>query len=208
MKEFEVDIFPDLDHFDYQVSIPPATTRIAAWAKLQECERRLAVFKWAEKRNDARTAQNRVLLNDCVSAFLMTFEATLQFLKNQFDRMKVNPKYNDWLPTVPENDLLVRGLCTLRHFEAHVEPKPSPRRIYLVIGESLFDGTSDSSVSCDWALQGMNAGELAKLTRPRIQSTELDDWNALVAKDDVPTLFLRGLYGLKSILEAAEKFIR
>lgn len=60
-------------------------------------------------------------------------------------------------------------------------------------------------VSCDWRLPTLNPGDLDKLDRPRLELCELDDWNALVGKDDVPTLFLRGLKNLEAILEAAEK---
>lgn len=145
MRDCEAEAFPDLDHFVYEIAIPSPTSCLTAGRKLQECERRLAVYRWAEWRVDPRTAQNRVLLNDAVSAFLLTFEATLQFVQDHFSKMKLKPGFGDWLKDVPQNDLLVRGIRTLRHFEAHVEHKPPPRRINLVIGDSLCNETSEGS---------------------------------------------------------------
>lgn len=199
--------FPDLDNFEYEITIFPSTTNVIAWKKLQECERRLAVYKWAEGRIDARTGRNRVFLNDAVSAFLLTFEATLQTLKDQFNKMNIKLQFEEWIKTIRENDLLVRGLRTLRHLEAHIEPKPPPRNIDIVIGDSMYDGSSESSMSCEWRLPRLNADDLNKLKRPRIELSEIDDWNTIVSRNDVPALFIRSLNNLKTIVNEAEKLI-
>jgi hypothetical protein len=196
--------FPDLDSYTYSIGIPPAGSRITAWSKLQECERRLLVYKWAEGRNDPRTPKNRVLLNDAVSAFLLTFEATLQFVKDQFIKSVSAPNFDHWIAQLPENDLVVRGLRTLRHFEAHVEAKQPPSLVRLHIGESLSNGTSATQVSRSWQLPPLEAVELAKLNHAPLKANDLQKWNLLVARDDLPSLFRQGLERLRAVLEAAE----
>ena len=160
--DLDLEPFPDLDNFAPQIAIPPFGSRITAWSKLQECERRLVVYKWAESRNDPRTPKSRVVLNDSVSAFLLSFEATLQFVKDQFNRTASAPDFDQWVAQLPENDVVVRGLRTLRHFEAHVESKPPPRLVRLFIGGSLPDGTSETEASTDWKLPALQPADLDK----------------------------------------------
>lgn len=40
---------PDFDRFQYRTVTPPATARARGWDKLQEAERRLALYRWAEE---------------------------------------------------------------------------------------------------------------------------------------------------------------
>jgi hypothetical protein len=210
MTNCEADKSPDLDHFDYHIANPQANSRITAWSKLKECERRIAFYKWAEGKNDARTPQNRVLLNDTVSAFLMTFEATIQFLKDQFKTIGINEKFEDWLQLAmrKEDLILVNGLRTIRHFEAHIEAKPTPRRIKVSLGESIQDETSIGFVTCDWVLPSITPSDLGRLRTPPLKLSDLDDWKGLVAKEDAPSLFFRGVQALKIVLEEAESLIQ
>jgi hypothetical protein len=85
---------PAFDSFTYSVAVPPPQPKGIAWDKLTECERRLEMCKWVECLNDPRTPQHRVLLDDCVSAFLLTFEATLQFINDQFLKRGNMPSFN------------------------------------------------------------------------------------------------------------------
>src|SRR5688572_22989290 len=82
--ENPLDAFPDFQNMQYRLATEPSGSRIRAWSKLRECERRLEIYKWVASLNDPRKAQHRILLNDTVSAFLLSFEATIQFLGDQF----------------------------------------------------------------------------------------------------------------------------
>lgn len=201
------DSFPDFDHFIYKIALRPAASILTAWSKLEEAERRLTIYKWAETKNDPRTPQHRILLNDAVSAFLLTFEATIQFSKNQVPKTRSGLNFDDWLSTFPENDVLVRGLRTLRHFEAHVESKPPPRIVRLFIGGSLPGGTSETEVSTSWKLPPIQTAELNKLRNPPLQNVDLNDWNKIVETMDAQTIFEQGLIKLQKIIDIATSVI-
>ena len=200
------DPFPDFDHFIYTIAIRAGAGKLTAWSKLEEAERRLAIYKWAEGKNEPGNPRNRVLLNDAVSAFLLTFEATIQFIKNQVPRTRSGNTFDVWLKTLPENDVLLRGLRTLRHFEAHVEPKPLPRVVNLKIEEYQSGGDTRNETTARWVLQELKPGDLTKVTRP-LKKVDLPDWNTTVARMDAPTIFEKGLENLEKILQKAEKEI-
>jgi hypothetical protein len=163
--------------------------------------------KWVERLNDPRTPQHRVLLDDCVSAFLLTFEATLQFVNDQFLKRGNMPSFNTWLAQLPRYDLYLKGLRTLRHFAAHIEIKPTPSLIIAVIGESLPNGTSETSVSRRWQLPELQLSDLQKLRTPTLQPNDLPTWNALVERESIVSIFTRGLHQLRNILLEAEKIL-
>src|SRR5712692_11532267 len=102
-----LDVLPDFQNFSYAVALAPAGSHIDAWVKLREAERRLAIYKWVEQYNDPSKPQYRVLLNDSVSAFLLNFEATVQFLKEQFKR--TSKQFDPWFAKQPQNDACVNG---------------------------------------------------------------------------------------------------
>ena len=149
----------------------------------------------------------RTLLNDAVSAFLLTFEATIQFLKNQYELSNGPKSFYGWLNLQPQHDIIVRGLRTLRHFEAHVEAKPSRRLVRMYIGGSRNDGTSETDVSTAWQVPKLQDSDIAKLQRPPLSRNELPDWNNTVMKTDLESLFTHGLEKLKEILKAAEALV-
>jgi hypothetical protein len=66
-----VDSFHEFENFTYKVAVVPPLTKVTAWGKLQEYERRLVMYECAEALNDPRDPKYRVLLEDSVSAFLM-----------------------------------------------------------------------------------------------------------------------------------------
>jgi len=85
----DIDSLPDFDHFTYKIAIRPPATRLIGWCKLEEAERRLAMYKWADGKNEPGNPRNRVLLNDAASAFLLTFEATIHSSKTKFPGLAV-----------------------------------------------------------------------------------------------------------------------
>jgi hypothetical protein len=198
---------PAFNSFACTVAVPPPQAKGIAWDKLAECERRLEMYKWAENLNDPRSPHHRVLLDDCVSAFLLTFEATLQFINDQFLKRGNMPSFNSWLNQLPQHDLHVKGLRTLRHFAAHVEIKPTPSQIVAVIGGSLPNGTSATSVSRTWRLPELQPSDLQKLRMPALQPKDLPAWNGLVEQSNVTSIFAYGLRQLRDILLEAEKIL-
>jgi hypothetical protein len=207
-----LDALPDFQNFRYTIAIEPIDSRIDAWVKLREAERRLTMFKWVEQHNDHANPQHRVLLDDSASAFLLTFEAAIQFLKDQLNR-SVNrsetfPQFDTWFAGQPQNDIHVKGLRTLRLFEAHVEAKPIPRTIHVHINASFGGRKSGAEIAgCTWQLPKLTPAHLQKLYSPRLSGADLSDWNTLVVNLDAKTIFAEGLQRLKCVLETAEKMI-
>lgn len=207
MNKNPLNALPDFENLPYEIAIEPSDSQVSAWSKLRECERRLKMYKWVEKHNDPSTPQHRVLLDDSLSAYLLTFEATLQFLKNQFERKykSSSTKFSQWLDKQKQQyDVTVQGLRTLRHFEAHVEIIRKPREIILNITNSISGGTSATESSCIWRLTQLNQADLEKLLSSPLKCTSLKDWNALVTSTDVASILTDGLWRLRKILESAE----
>jgi hypothetical protein len=85
------DPLPDFTNFSYSIVNPPELAKGQGWEKLKECERRLALYRWAERLNAPPKGThilgrppNKVFLDDCLSAFLMTLEAALQLSLSRF----------------------------------------------------------------------------------------------------------------------------
>ena len=124
---------PDFINLQYVIVTPPKRPKGRGWEKLKECERRLALYQWAEELNTPPEGTrvlgnppNKVFLNDCLTAFLMALEAALEFTGNALERKGVILKYEfgSWLRKQQAHDCQLRGLRTLRHLTAHVEIKP------------------------------------------------------------------------------------
>ncbi len=188
---------PNFANFKYKIAIRPDGSRVRAWDKLQECERRLEMYKWIERQTDPASAQHRILLNDTVSSFLLTFEATLQFISDQFS-LKPS-ELGNWLVKQPQYDVSFRGLRTLRHFEAHVEVKETESSIVAVVG-----GTAGNSITRTWKLPQLQRSELDKLKNHPLKLDHLSVWNTLVMQSDIERIFTDNLLKLKEILAAAE----
>jgi hypothetical protein len=201
------DPLPDFTNFSYSLVNPPTHSKGHGWDKLKECERRLALYRWAERLNDPRRPQQRVFLDDCLSAFLLTLEAAFQFVGAQLKQHRAIRGLNAWLRQLPEYDLHVRGLGTLRHFAAHVEIKPAPSAIVLVIGGSLPDGTSATTVTRRWLLPQLGQADLQKLREPPLKPEDLPGWNTLVQSHDGTSILEHGLRQAQAILLAAEKLL-
>lgn len=188
---------PNFANYKYQIAIRPDRSRVKTWDKLQECERRLEMYKWVESQTDPASAQHRILLSDSVSSFLLTFEATLQFIKDQY--FSNSSELGNWLVNQPEYDASFRGLRTLRHFEAHVEIKPTESSIVAVVGAN--DG---STITRTWKLPQLQQSELEKLNNSPLKQNHLNDWNTLVMESDIERVFTDNLLKLKKIVDAAE----
>jgi hypothetical protein len=188
---------PDFQNLNYRIAIEPIGGRLNAWSKLRECERRLEMFKWVEALNDPARAQHRILLNDSASAYLLTYEAVIQFTKEQFIGSSTVPQFDQWFTIQPQYDVIVRGLRTLRHFEAHVELKSPQSKI----------SASSTKVSRTWGLPPLHDTDLARLRTKPLSVTHLNDWSNKVDQDDAASILTEGLVKLKAILEAAEGII-
>jgi hypothetical protein len=203
-----LDALPNFQNFTYRFAVKPEGSHIVAWAKLCEAERRLAMYEWVERHNDPANPQHRILLDDSVSAFLLTFEAAIQFLKDQFKRSGTGPKFDSWFAEQPQNDVCIKGLRTLRLFEAHVEEKPIPRTVDVHAGSSL-DGEKPGArvTGCMWRLPQLDPEDLAKLHSPKLALAELNDWNSLVGNQEAKKVFADGISKLKDVLDTAESII-
>ena len=208
-----LDVLPDFENLAYAIANKPTGSHVDAWDKLREAERRLVMYKWVEQHNDPATPHHRVLLDDSVSAFLLTFEATIQFLKDQFKRTGTpQQRFDAWFAGRPQNDVCLKGLRALRHLEAHVERRRVPRTVLKTLaayvrvgrGRSRSRDRQNGNVGCLWQLPKLNPADIAKLDRSPLSVADLQAWNALREADDAKALFERGLLSLKSILDQAE----
>lgn len=204
-----VPVLPDFDRFQYCIVTPPLTAKARGWDKLQEAERRLRLYRWAEDLNDPRQPQQRVFLDDCLTAFLLSFEAALQFVGDQLNERKGDPNrsfFATWLGNLEAYDLQVRGLRTLRHFAAHVEIKPAESEIVAIAGRRS-GGLSATSVSRRWRLPQLDSHDLARLTSRPLPPNDLQSWNALAARTDVAEILEHGLEQAERILLEAETIL-
>ena len=159
--------------------------------KLQELRRRLATYRWAESLNDPFTPQFRVLLDDAESAFLLTFEAALQFLRADFTMRRGAGGFGTWFKTAPQNDVAVRALRTLRHLEAHVEARLPHSEIRVQV-----EGGRDPSrpfLEREWRLPELTVADLSKLERPQLTREDLAEWNAIATTRSAAAIFEHGL---------------
>ena len=202
-----LDLLPNFQNYIYQFVTKPHNSKVEAWPKLEECERRFAMYQFVENYNDPKKAQHRILLDDVVNTFLLAFEATIQLLKHQYDNASNPTTFDKWLAAQKEYDIGFKGLRTLRHLKAHVELRPTQSKIVMIIGESLGDGTSDTSVSRTWHLPSLSQQDLqSKYPRP-LKPVDLNDWNTMVTNSDVMTIFQNSLINLNKILLSAENYV-
>jgi hypothetical protein len=202
--ENPLDSLPNFGRFEYRLAVTQCAKEPIGWGKLKECERRLALYSWVESRNDPSKAQHRVFLDDCIGALLLSYESTLQYVKEAFDSSVAQGGFEGWLSDQPEYDIAVRGLRTLRNIEAHVRSVPTQSSIVAVIGGSLRDGRSAVAVSRTWRLPTLAEADLHALRTPRIQSSEIEEWNALVESKSSQELLTEGLEKLRALVVAAE----
>ena len=194
----------DFSSFSYSIAQTPTSPKLRAWPKLQECERRLVFYRWVKELKDVKT-RYRLLHDDAVSAFLLSFEVTLQFMKDQFKQEASTQNFDGWVDALAEHDLIVRGIRTLRLLEAHVMEKPTGIVVTGQIQDHLPSGRSESAVSPPrHTLSVLQKADLAMLNRPRLEESELPLWNAHVQATEIDAVFDYALRQLKTILDLAE----
>lgn len=197
-----LDFLPDFEHFSYTLVKQPQPAKLLAWSKLKECERRLTMYKWVEQNNNPARPHQLVLLNDALSAFLLSFEAAIQHVADQYDARGIAPAFGQWLVQQPENNELVKGVRTLRHLEAHVQSYPVAGHIKAVIGGG------PSSITRRWSLQELQINDIQRLDRPKLKtSSDLATWNSLVQSHNVNTLLSDALDRLNTLMLRLESIL-
>ena len=194
---------PDFENFQYQIVRQPVGAKARAWSKLLEAERRLASIEWLVNANDPHHPTYRTELYDALSAFLMNLEAVLQWLFNQWEADDIaGGSTACWIliQGVPADwDVLLKGLRTLRHFEAHISTDNGRKGSRIV---------ADGRVVRHWVLPQLDAAEVAKRMKktkhPSIEQGEIPDWNALAAANDALTILRGGLERMRNIVARAD----
>jgi len=233
------DPLPDFTNFSYSLVNPPEPAKGLGWDKLKECERRLALYRWAERLNAPLEGTHylgrppqQVFLDDCLSAFLMTFKAALQFTGESLEHSGAIPDrgFSSWLRKRRAYDRYMRGLRTLRHFAAHVEMKPvkwgfviiAHARDWTVIAgshQATEPPVTESPGGYRWTLPQLTRADLEKLDTPELNFKafraaklprnlkDLRAWNKLVFMHKAETILEHGLRQAQVILLAAEKLL-
>jgi hypothetical protein len=186
----------DLDQVDYLIACRPRNASLRAWTKLEETERRWTMFDWGTfvVHDGGRCT---LMMQDFASAYLLSFEATLQVLKDE----KFASGFEQWLATQAAYDLECRGLRTLRHLEAHVRAGALSAK-WNAKASSRFAGPSLGGTIA-WYWSEITAADLGTLKHAKLQPAELPAWNDRSAKLLVLGLMRHGLYALTSLLNSA-----
>ena len=217
------DPLPDFTNFSYTIVTPPDQPKGLGWDKLKECERRLALYKWAERLNDLpgpqdqiiiRRLPHRIFLDDCLSAFLMTLEAALQFVGEQLSPIlkPYTPKGEDpfswWLKGLPTHDLHLKGLRTLRQFAAHVEIKPPTSGFHVLLRNAPGERIArPEEVLQIWLLPELHQTDLEKLRSPKLDVGDLPAWNKLILAQEAGKILEHALGQAQMILLEAENYL-
>ncbi|MBZ5555051.1 MAG: hypothetical protein LAO21_20235 [Acidobacteriia bacterium] len=193
---YSFDSFPDFENFRYQIANVPSGSKLQAWIKLRECERRLAFCIWAKSFCDFRDPKITLIFQDAISAFLQSYESTIQILYRQLTPGKLK------LPQPLQDDVIVGGLRTLRDLETHVEGRLE-QEIEVNIGDSIQGHSSGTKISYTVKLRSLEKSDLPRNKNARkLRETGLSNWNNL--DRDPARLFEHGLQELKKALIAVE----
>jgi hypothetical protein len=121
---------------------------------------------------------------------------------------------NQWLKKLPEYDLQMRGLRTLRHLAAHKEVKPVWRGVKIRAEKAVeirpkYWQVTESTLSHQWLLPELDQTDLQKPKSPQLTPGELPSWNTLVGigNDGAASIFEHGLRQPQAILLAAERLL-
>lgn len=184
----------------------PAGATLKAWAKGHEVGRRLDHFDWLT--HVVRTERGcATFISDLATAYLLSFEAAFQVLRHECraNSLKAHD-FDSWLAGQPDNDLLCRGLRTMRHVEAHIGPAgiavPFGRQIH-----SRFASGTDAGNTPAWHWQPLTSADYASLARPRIAPEELSVWNARLVAEPCQTLMRDGVIRLGALLISTERWL-
>jgi hypothetical protein len=185
----------DLDHYDFAVRRPKHST-LRAWAKLEETDRRSIMFDWATFVIHEQN-RNTTLLNDFASAFLLSFEATLQVVQDE----KRFADFEGWLKSQAAYDLRCRGLRTLRHLEAHVRAGTLSVNHQARSISRFAHSTTGGTIA--WSWRALEPADLAQLRSSKLDIAELPRWNAEAADLLCLGLMRHGVGALVQLLTAA-----
>jgi hypothetical protein len=190
----------DFDALEPEIVRRPPGARLRAWAKLEEAERRVDAFDWVTHvvREPRRLTR---FIGDFVSAYLLTFEATLQIAQEQ----AVPERFQGWLDCQPDYDVLCRGLRTLRNLEAHIRAGALTAARQRS-AHSRFAGGTDPAQTVAWLLPPISVADLQSLKKSgrKISESELGTWNALVESEVASELMREGVRRLLTIVSQAE----
>lgn len=185
---------------------PPARSAVRAWVKASEVGRRMDQYDWLV--HVARPTRGcATFIGDLASAFLLSYESTLQVLKQQWKDTRQRtrlPDFDSWLRSQPAHDLTCRGLRTLRHVQAHVGVAPV-RVPHGHPAYSRFAAGVDPGHVPAWGWTPLSEADFGELTTRPITASELPEWNARLGETPVTQLMREGIERLVRILHAAEQ---
>jgi len=192
---------PDPESFPYSLAVAPSPSVLPiTWARLRMCERRLAIFKKVAAEALSHTPLLTVRVDDELGVFLLCLESALQILREESaTQHPAKGRFNKWIGDQPGYDILLKGLRTLRHFEAHVQPRPTEKRATINAGHltfvegRLFREPGPLHVAGSFLLPQVDAEDLKRLLSPALSEPELPAWNDLRTSDDAEVLLGRGL---------------
>lgn len=194
---------PGFDLAPYLIAVKPEGARLRGWKKLEETERRLMMLRWVIAVTDNSQPQHHTLIDDCETAFLLAFEATLQLLKQELvdtGRPGFEAMVRSVLSGKGDADIIFRGIRTLRNLEAHVEAELTTAKIYLNL-----TGESQHRVTRQWQFRPLTAAILKSLHTKHITDPgELDRWNVIVQATSVDEVMETGLRELALVVTEGE----
>lgn len=193
---------PEFDQLELHHSNPPEGAILLAWAKLRATERGLLAFDWLVH-VVRKPGHCTSLIDYLASAFLLSFEATLQVLKEEREQSFPNG-FDAWLASQQQYTFLCRGLRTLRHLEAHVRPGQLATH-HGRTAHSRFASGTDPGNTVAWQLPPISELEFQRLKHPKLRIQELPRWNALVADSFAADMMREGLTSLASLVGVGEQ---
>ena len=186
----------DLDECGYLVAVRQPHWKLRAWSALEETERRWTLFDWATfVVHQPRRCEN--LFRDLASAFLFSFESTLQVLKRE--RRSCDTR---WLESQSPYDVVCKGLRGLRNTGAHVRQVPVAANNRRAIASRFAHSTTGGTTA--WAWPEITPSDLVAVDTPHLTVSDLPAWNA--ESDELLALGVmrHGVIALRDILSAAE----
>jgi hypothetical protein len=192
---------PAFDYLEPRYILPDSNRRLKAWSKAMEAERRLDHFEWLS--HVARMPGGiQTFVLDFATAYLLSLESALQILKHERFQKGTSPSFDTWIETLPANDLVFRGLRTMRHLEAHIRQGGLTQRT--VGGHSRFiSGEGGTTIGWQWA--EVSLAEFRALDRPKIREAELPAWNNQLDEYLIMDLMRLGIERLRDVFATAEK---
>jgi hypothetical protein len=194
-----LDVLPDFENVVYAHIKRPTAAKLIAWSKAEEAERRKIFYEFIEISTDPAFPK-RQILNDALAAFLLTFEAAVQHAKAESQRLTAGFRFDDWLRSQHEYNVLFRGLRTLRHLQAHVEA-------YSVAGHRVVILNNLPASYTRWSLQKLTQYDLDRLDFGQLKPEHLVEWANLVDSGNTLGLIGEGLDRLNTILARLEPVI-